>query len=160
MLSKITMHAYLIITFIGVILTFIGIRALNRYHVVRNWARTDGVLIDLHRGYAEERIKYSSLKYEYPVAEYEYYSQDKKYVGTKISIESKNAWVPVSEASRSPWSQWKKGEKVAVFFDPRNPAHSVLIPDLQPRRRSHILALTLSGLLLLFGSIGIATLSA
>jgi hypothetical protein len=153
------MHAYLIITFMGAILTFIGIRGLNRYRVVRNWARTDGVLMELRPGYAEERIKYSSLKYEYPVAEYEYYAQEKKHVGTKISVEPKNAWVPVSEASRLPWSQWKKGEKIAVFFDPNNPAHSVLIPELQPRRRSHLLALTLSGLLLLLGSIGIATLS-
>ena len=153
------MHAYLIITFVGALLTFIGIRGLNRYRVVRKWARTDGVLVDLLPGYAEERIKYSSLKYQYPVAEYEYYVQEKKHVGTKISVEPKNAWVLVDEASRSPWVHWKKGEKVTVFFDPSNPAHSVLIPELQPRRRSHLFALTLSGLLLLLGSVGIATLS-
>ena len=153
------MHAYLIITFLGALLTFIGIRGLNKYRVVRKWARTDGAFIDLHPGYAEERIKYSSLKYQYPVAEYEYHVQDKKYVGTKISVEPKNAWVLVYEASRSPWAQWKKGETVIVFFDPRNPARAVLIPELQPRRRSHLLALTLSGLLLLLGSVGIATLS-
>lgn len=154
------MHAYLIITFMGAILTFIGIRGLNRYRLVGKWSRTDGVLINLHPGYAEERIKYSSLKYEYPVAEYEYYVQDKKHVGTKISVEPKNAWVLVDEVSDSPWSQWENGEKVAVFFDPCNPAHAVLIPQLQPRRRSHLLALTLSGLLLLLGSIGIAAISA
>ena len=154
------MHAYLIITFIGAVLTFIGIRGLSRYRVACKWPRTDGVLVDLHPGYAEERIKYSSLRYEYPVAVYEYYVQGKKHVGTRISVEPKNAWVLVDEVSRSPWSQWKKGEKVAVFFDPGNPAHSVLIPQLQPRRRSHLLALALSGLLLLLGSMGIAALSA
>jgi len=63
------MHAYLIITLMGVMPAFIGIRGLNKYRVVRKWARTDGVLIDLRLGYAKERIKYSSLKYEYPVAE-------------------------------------------------------------------------------------------
>lgn len=153
------MHAYLIITFVGALLISIGIRGLNRYRVVRKWAHTDGVLLDLHAGYAEERIKYSSLKYQYPEAEYEYHVQDKKYVGTRTSVEPKNAWVLVDEASRAPWAQWKKGEKITVFFDPCNPAHSVLIPELQPRRRSHLFALTLSGLLLLLGSLGIATLS-
>ena len=85
------MHAYLIITFIGAALTFIGIHGLNRYRVAGKWPRTDGVLIDLRPGYAEERIKYSSLRYEYPVAVYEYYVQEKKHVGTKISVEPKNA---------------------------------------------------------------------
>ena len=154
------MHTYLIITFMGAILTFIGIRGLNRYRLVGKWSHTDGVLIELHSGYAEERIKYSSLKYEYPVAEYEYYVQGKKHVGTKITVEPKNAWVLVDEVSHSQWSQWKKGENVPVFFDPCNPAHAVLIPQLQPRRRSHLVALTLSGLLLLLGSIGIAAISA
>lgn len=154
------MHSYLIITFVGALLTFIGIRGLNRYCVVRKWMRTDGVFIDLRPGYAEERIKYSSLGYQYPVAEYEYYVQEKKHVGTKISIEPKNAWVLLDEASQPPWAQWKKGEKVTVFFDPSNPAHSVLITEIQPHRRSHLLALTLSGLLLLLGSVGIATLGA
>ena len=142
----------------GTVLTFIGIRGLNRYRVVRKWGRTDGVLIDLYPGYAEEKIKYSSRKYVYPVAEYEYYVQDKKYVGTKISVERKNAWTLVDKVSQSPWHQWVKGEKITVFFDPGNPTHAVLIPQLQPRRRSHLLALTLSGLLLVLVSIGIAVL--
>lgn len=154
------MYAYLIITFIGALLTFIGILGLNRYRVVEKWASTEGVFIELRTGHAEERIKYSSLKYQYPVAEYEYYVQEKKHIGTKISVEPKNAWVLVDDASRSPWAHWKKDEKVTVFFDPRNPSHSVLIPELQPHRRSHLWALTLSGLLLLLGSIGIAELSA
>jgi hypothetical protein len=152
------MPAYWIITFLGAGLTLMGVRSLNRYRAVRHWDRTRGTLTELRSGFAEERVKYSNLKYEYPIAAYEYQVGERKFTGTRVSVELKNLWVPVDEVGKAPWSDWKAGDQVAVFYDPNRPEDALLIPQLQRRRRSHLWAITLAGLLLMLGSIGIAAL--
>lgn len=119
------------------------------YFRAREWPKTDALLRMVQIGRWEEPNQYGSTTYAYPVVEYEYEVNDRRYIGSSVSFEMRNVWELADDllAQRARWAGWKTGDRLPVYFDQEHPEHSVLFPRLTPRRRSHYLAIFVSGIL-------------
>ena len=109
---------------------------------------------------AEETYKnvkehqHSETKYYYPVVLYTYIFEGKEYRNSLVSFEIQNIWTTGYNGwgdklpdSNKIWHSWKSGTVLDVYINPRNPNTSVLIPSITKHRKSHHLALIVSGIL-------------
>ena len=95
--------------------------------------------------------------YLYPEVEYEYSHNGQNYMSTVVADSVRDVWVPEINAfgdktpeAKKIWQNWVCGAEVPVFINPQNPHQSVLINRPSKKRKSHLLALIVSGLLVFF----------
>ncbi|MEX1167344.1 MAG: DUF3592 domain-containing protein [Hydrogenophaga sp.] len=150
----------MIISLMGAVLLAIGVFRINTFRRAKKWTCTDGLLLKFRIAVSVEPGRFYNQHHEHPVAEYEYRVDGKSYIGTRVGFEVLNDRICLPGEVRPPWTQWRVGIKVEVYFDPNRPESSVLIPKIRRTFRSHLLALVISGLLLIAFSIGMAVLGA
>lgn len=140
---------FLIPIAIGIGLMAWSVIHLAPYFRARKWPKSEALLRTVQIGRWEEPNQYGSTTYAYPVVEYEYEVNDRRYVGSGVSFEMRNVWELADDllVQRAHWAGWKAGDRLPAYFDPEHPEHAVLFPRLTPRRRSHYSAIFVSGIL-------------
>jgi hypothetical protein len=151
---------YILIVVLGIALVAFGLSRLAAYARARTWPATGGRLTELSVASAAERILYSNLEYTYPIIRYGYTVNSVGYTGDRVSVEPRNAWVPNDKKDRAPWARWQVGTELTVHYHPHDPSQALLLPALSPRRRSHLLSITVAGALLILAGVAIGTLRA
>ena len=117
---------------------------------VLNWVDEDSF------GVIESPYQTSPRQYHYPVVEYEYEADGTRFQSTTVADSVKDIAVPVIDGwgSKTPesdkfWHSWAKGTSVSVYVNPKDVSDAVLVPMPSKKRRSHYVALVVSGALLL-----------
>ncbi len=138
-----------ILTIIGITLISLAIYKSRKYFIAKKWQKTKGIFIEVGEVSFEELNLYSyPSAFIYPTTKYEYYVNEKKYINSLVSFEIEN--ITKRKGSNEVfWGNWKKGNNVDIYFNPVNHSESVIIPNMLPHRRSHYLAIIISGVLLI-----------
>jgi len=144
-----------IVLIIALILMAFGLNGIIPYHVAKRWIKVKGT-IEVIKEHVEEvwDQQYSATSYYYPLVKYIYNYDGNNYKNDRVSFEKQNIWtdginlwgdkLPESD---KPWHEWVEGKEIDVYINPKTPQESVLIPFLAKKRRSHHLALILSGVI-------------
>ena len=146
--------AHYVVLIMGMTLCFFGGKPLLRYREIHSWVESEGVLLRIDEVTEEVPDDHGPIVYYFPAVEYEYSLDGENYQGNKVSVEKQNVWI-TSEMSAwgiiTPkwWGKLEAGDKVPVFINPNNPTESMLIKNLSKARRSHHLALVVSGIILM-----------
>jgi len=148
----------LILLLLGTLLILWGALKLRMYLNAKKWDKTHGILIEVSEGEFKELNLYSTpTVFTYPKAKYKYSVGNEEYFNNAVTFEKRNCF-KYKDGNNEFWNNWKEGENIDVFYNPSNPAESILIPYMSKNRRSHYLAIIISGLLLI--TVGIITNSA
>jgi hypothetical protein len=148
-------HIHHLLLIISAVLVFVGSRSLRKYKDQANWIEGKAKLKSINEREEEVAIsEYSRLKYYYPEMEYEYVANGATHVGKIVFLEKENVWVPEVNTWGDPtpeerrwWLSLKPEDELPVYINPRNASEAVLMNDVAKERRSHHLALIVSGLL-------------
>ncbi|TAM47416.1 MAG: DUF3592 domain-containing protein [Gammaproteobacteria bacterium] len=149
-------YAHHILLVIAGALLILGGGALLQYKAQTDWVETKAVLKDIKERVEEVALSENlRIKHFYPIVEYEYVANGSTHLGTCISFEKENIWVPEVNNWGDPtpakarwWLALKPGAELSVYVNPRNEKEAVLIKDVAKSRRSHHLALLSSGIIL------------
>lgn len=139
-----------------VLLVWVLLKTYKYFHASR-WLSTNGNINSITISKAYDSIRFAKQESLYPVVSYEYQVDGKSYKGKIASFDIRNLFKETNTFSGNesmPWDHWSENSVISVFYNPKSPCQSVLIRSLLPKRKSHYLALTITGLLL----IGIGTL--
>lgn len=144
---------------IGALLMAKGGSKINTARKKTKWPKVVAVLRSVDEdefGTIESEYQKSPRQYSYPVVEYEYEIDGKSFRSTKVSDSVKDIAVPAigNFGSKIPdsekfWHTWVKGTNVTAYVNPKDPSDAVLVPQLPKKRKSHYVALVVSGVLLL-----------
>jgi len=149
-------HAHHVLLLIALVLSFTGAGALLEYRRQALWKRTNARVDSIREDEQDVAMgKTSCLTYYFPKIEYAYVIDGTAYKGTRVSYEKENVWineaddwgVPIPE-QRWWWRSIQAGDEIPAYVNPRKPHEAVLINRLSKHRRSHHLALLVSGILL------------
>jgi hypothetical protein len=148
-------YAHHLLLIISAVLVLIGLGSLLKYKEQANWIKGKARLKKINECEEEVAIsQYSRLTYYYPEIEYEYVANGATHLGRMVSFEKENVWVPEVNNSGDPtpeeerwWLTLKPDDELPVYVNSRNEGEAVLINDVVKVRRSHHLALIISGLL-------------
>lgn len=152
--------SFLIVVAMGLILLAVSFYTYSLYAAAKNWPSVSGTITSVELGHFEERQQYYSINRYYPKVGYSYVINGQTYSGNRASFEAKNLGVYEENVPTQAWGNWKPGDSVTVYYSPNSPEKSVLFPSPQPRRLSHIRALTVSGILLILAGAGVGALNA
>lgn len=141
---------------IAAALMFVGIKGMLTYLRAKHWTPVTAEIISLSEGYKEVVIAYSSFKHYFPVVQYRYVFAGKQYFSGRASLHIQDIWVcevdgwgRATSDEKKIWHKWRVNEPIQVFVDPRKPQRSVIERGMPKVRRSHYLALIVSGILCL-----------
>jgi hypothetical protein len=125
-----------------------GLKGLWPYWQARRWVAAAAVITEFEEAAREITIKYSAIRYLYPLVRYECEVDGKQYVGDTASFEIENIWVPEDAQPSPAWRHWAAGSPITIFHDPADPRRSVVFPALSSKRRSYHLAIIAAGCLI------------
>jgi hypothetical protein len=141
--------AWLVAIGIGVILVYEGFTRLRPLYNVREWPRVTGLIVS-------STIKEQDLMYLQghpavyaPDIAFSYDASEEKRTSGHFSADSDGFWFHQRQRAVELKNKYPDGAAVDVFVCPANPSFAVLNAELDPKRRSHFLALLVGGLLLL-----------
>ena len=148
-------QAHHLLLLISAALVLMGLGSLLRYKEQANWIEEKAKIKNINECEEEVAIsEYSRLKYYYPEIEYQYVAKGTTHSGKTVSFEKENVWVPEVNNWGDPtpeekrwWLSLKPDDELSVYINPSNESEAVLIRDVDKTRRSHHLALIVSGLL-------------
>ena len=141
---------------IAVILLYFGLKPLRHSRRQAAWIQATAKIVDLREAEEQETVSGAArIVYHYPEIDYEYAVDGKSYRGDTVSAHRENVRVAESNAWGDPgpdsarwWRALKPGDAIPVFVNPENHADAVLVTSVTKSRRSHYLALTAAGILL------------
>jgi len=151
--------AHYLLLLLATLLVFVGASKLKRYSDKKDWIQSAAVLETVvERSKAIIESQYGAKrKYLYPEVEYEYIHDGQKYKSTALAESIQDVWVPEinmlgekTPEAKKPWRNWGPGLKVPVYINPKDPRQTVILNQLSQKRRSHHLALIVSGVLIFF----------
>jgi hypothetical protein len=132
-----------------------GFMAIVKYKDANSWIESVAVINTIDESSEEIVEGHVTTTYHYPEISYEYCLNKNTYRSNKVSFEKKNIWRTKEDIwgyePLNPnwwWQDLKKGDKHQVFVNPKDITDSVLIKDLSKKRKSHHLALMISGVFL------------
>ena len=142
----------MLIIVIGLIILLWAWYKSSNYRKANNWLNVTGKLIEIEQATKVEPEVYNFRTYVFPVVKYEYLVNGELYEGNKVTFDKRNVFkekvsYPTYERTM-PWDSWREGVELDVFYNPKYPSESVLIRVLLPYRKSHYIALTVAGFLL------------
>lgn len=140
---------FLLIIFVGASLMLWSSVNFLRYYRAKFWLETIATLQSVEVHNAPVPSGSGKLTYLYPSLIYEFKVYDVRYTGNRASIELENIWVLDYKKKNAPWIGWHNDTEISVFYSPKNPEESCVFRDLSRKRRSHHLALFISGVLIL-----------
>ena len=148
-------YAHHLLLVISAALVLIGLGSLLKYKEQANWVEKKAKVKSVNECEEEVAIsEYARLKYYYPEIEYEYVVNGSTRLGQAVSFEKENVWVPEVNNWGDPtpeekrwWLSLKPGDELPVYINLRNENEAVLVKGVMKSRRSHHLALIVSGLL-------------
>jgi Protein of unknown function (DUF3592) len=150
------MYGFLIIFYIGLPFFIYGAYVLRCHSKMKQWPNIQGKLAALEYGLEIEVGRFGKFYYRFPKPTYEYQVDGVKYLGYKVNHDIKSTWIAVEKPDQQPNFYCEVGGLLRVHYNPKNPAKSVLQVALSPKRKSHYLAICVSGILLIAISIGLA----
>ncbi|MDI9244036.1 DUF3592 domain-containing protein [Marinobacter sp. CHS3-4] len=146
-------HLLLIIS--GTLILAGGLK-VKHYSEKKNWIQSKAVLRSVEesqKGIMESQYG-PKRRYLYPEVKYEYSHHGQNYMNTVVADSIKDVWVPEINAfgdktpdAKKIWQDWVCGSEVPVYINPQDPHQSVLISRPSKKRKSHLFALIVSGLL-------------
>ena len=143
----------MLVVLTGLLLILWVVYKTKDYIRSKNWPHTNGNITKLDLQTKIDAIHFYRRHSTYPVVEYEYSVNGKAFVGGNVTFDTRNIFKEKFTEHKyekyMPWDSWTIGKEVVVFYNSKNPSESVLIKDLLPYRRSHYLALVITGLILL-----------
>lgn len=146
-------HLPLVIAFV---LIALGIGRMIPYLRARNWVPSTGTVVSNSEIWSVVVLRFLRIKYYFPRIEYEYQFKGRSYISNRVSFEKQNVWIPEVDSWGTPignsqrfWASWSEGTTIPIYIDPNNPSESVVIKNLDKKRRSHHLALITGGFLVL-----------
>lgn len=150
------MYGFLIILCIGIGFLTYGTYVLRWHSIASRWPTVDGKLIALEYGLDFEFGRHTKIEYKFPKPTYEYTVNDVQYLGNKVNPDIKSTWIAVDKPDQQIDFYCKVGDLLTVHYNQKNPAESVLQVALSPKRKSHYLAICVTGILLIAISVGLA----
>ena len=123
---------------------------------MKSWPTIEGKLIAIDFGLDSESTNSHRLYYRFPKPTYEYQVGGINYVGYKVNQDIKSTWIAVNKPDQKIDFYCEVGDLLTVHYNPKNPAKSVLQVALAPKRRSHYLAICVTGILLIAISFALA----
>ena len=124
----------------------------RKYLTSANWKKINSKIININIKNKLEPIRSAVRESIYPEITYEYVVNDVTYKGHNVSFDIRNLFKETNNTfgdTTVQWENWKKDSIIEIFYNPKYPAESVINRTLQPKRRSHYLALTITGALLI-----------
>jgi Protein of unknown function (DUF3592) len=150
------MYGFLIILFIGLPFCIYGAYVLRSHSKLKYWPTVEGKLVELEFGLDFETGRYGKFYYRFPKPTYEYQVDGIKYFGNQVNHDIKSTWIAVEKPNQQPNFYCEIGGLLTVHYNPKNPAKSVLQVALPPKRKSHYLAICVTGILLIATSVTLA----
>lgn len=149
-------QSHLVLLIFSFFLMYYGWVWLRYYSSLKDWQRVDARILVILEKEIDEHENSIPTKYFYPEIEYEYTIENKLYVSNTVGHGIENYWVPEYDDSGWKnknevkfWNSWKKNTMIQIFVNPNNPRISVIVNKLKSNRKSHYLAIFVSGILLL-----------
>lgn len=132
----------------GIILICYGIYSLKKIHSQKRWLPVKIDITDIKISSGEESLSpYNVVTYYFPVANYHYSYESHQYTGSRVAYDKKSIW---SEDKNEIEELIKRiSENRVAYINPDKPNDSVILRTLSKHRRSHYLALILSGILII-----------
>ena len=93
-----------------------------------DWPSVTGALTELQL-WGKRRINGEMVDSENLIVQYQYEVNGKKFVGRRVAFYTLHYPETVDFAKRYP-----QGSRVSVFYNPQNPAESVIVPGLHPQK--------------------------
>ena len=150
-------QAHLLALIVALLLIYFGLRGIAHYSRAEKWLPLEATICSVGEDWIDVSLRYSKLRYFYPIVEYEYCFNGNDYKSDSVSFEVENIWVPESDAwgtktksGEKFWTGWRKGESIIVYVNPENPTESVVINKIDKKYRSQNLALIAGGVLIGF----------
>lgn len=143
------MYGYFIILYIGLVFFTYGAYVLRSHYRMKYWPTVEGKLVALEYGLDFEVGRYAKLYSRLPKPTYEYQVDGFQYLGHKVNHDVKSTWIDVQKPNQQPDFYCQVGDLLTVHYNPKNPAKSVLQIALSQKRKSHYLAICVTGILLI-----------
>jgi hypothetical protein len=140
-----------ILLLLGLPLLVAAIKGLYPYLLARRWRPASAKVISISEGWVDVPMRFKPLRHYYPKVKYEYAINGMVFQSNRASFEKENIWQPEVDSWGVPnkkdkffWANWGNGTVIGIYVKPGNPHESVIVRDLNRKRRSHHLA-TMSG---------------
>lgn len=140
---------------LSVTLIVVGLRALFYYARASKWPSVEATVLGVTEDRIDVIMHYNALRHFYPKIRYQYTFQGVEHISDRVSFQVEDIWVPEydpwgikTEEKAKFWRNWKEGEKIAAYVNPRKPSESVLIRQAARRNRSQQVALIVGGVLI------------
>jgi hypothetical protein len=140
---------------VGLVLLLFGASKVRQFNAAAKWVPHTATVLSVSERYEDVPEKYGHTRYAFPEVEYKYEYAGKPYQSTMVSFEKQSVWIPVpvnremKNAERNVfWKNWGAGSEINIYIDPNDRSQSVIINKPTSRRRSHHLALIVSGVIL------------
>ena len=148
-----TVHLLLLIALVFI---YLGSSRIITYIRARNWVSNTATVASISEGQSLVVLRYQKIKFYFPLIEYIYQYGGNSYSSNRVSFEKQNIWIPEVDIwgmpldnSKKFWKDWSKDSIILIYVNPKNPAQSVIIKNLNKKRSSHHFALIIAGLLVL-----------
>lgn len=148
-------HAHYLVLLISLVLIISGYTGLLPYKKAKKWLRDTAVIDSITE--THDLIQYggSSTPFYYPEVEYSYLYNGTRYTNSCVTFEKQNIWTcgynnwgdELPEEDKA-WYAWSQGNNAEVYINPKSPQQSVLFPFITKKRRSHHMAVIVSGILI------------
>ncbi len=142
---------------LGLALVGFASRRTLPYLLARRWLPARATVISISETWVDVPMRYKPLKYYFPKIVFEYEIYGRTFRSNRTSFEKENIWQPEVDLCGVPnakdeffWAKWIKGTPINVYVNPGNLSESVIVRDLNRKRRSHHLAVMVSGIIVVF----------
>lgn len=117
----------------GIVLTFVSTYVVWMGQKSKNWPRTLGVLLSAKIKMDQSEGRDGSLTYSNSASvRYKYTVNETSYISERIGFGT-SGFSNASEMEVRLWlldRQWKAGNQIPVYYNPRKPRESVLVPGI------------------------------
>lgn len=148
-------HAHYLLLALALILIATGSKSLLTYIMASSWHKHPAIITSINEESVDIVHRYAPIKYYYPLISYQYDFDGQNYTSSRVSFEVENIWISAIDnwGMEMPetdkfWSHWQTGDSIDVFINPKRPDQSVLVRDLNSKRKSHYLAYVVAGIII------------
>ncbi len=144
-----------ILSLLGLGLIVVSLKGMYPYFLAKGWWQASAKVVSISEAWADVPMRFGSLRYYFPRIEYEYEINGRVFRSHRVSFEEENIWQPEVNTWGDPnkknaffWSKWGNGTVIGIYVKPDTPSESVIVRDLNKKRRSHHIAIISGGMLI------------
>ncbi len=144
-----------ILLLLGLGLIVVSLKGMYPYFLAKGWRQASAKVVSISETWAYVPLRFWSLRHYFPKIEYEYEISGRVFRSHRVSFERENIWQPEVDTWGDPnrkneffWSNWANGTVIGIYVEPDTPSESVIVRDLNKKRRSHHLAIASGGALI------------